>query len=69
MDQRRRHHQEVAGDVEVQLLHHVEIVEVLPRDQRNRDVVDIHLVLADQMDEQIERSLEGLQPDPDDVEL
>ncbi len=31
VDERRRHHQELAGDVEIQLLHQVEVLEVLRR--------------------------------------
>jgi hypothetical protein len=69
VDQRRRHHQELAGDVEVQLLHQVQVLEVLPGDDRDLDVVDVHLVLLDQMNEQIERALEGLQLDLDRLEL
>ena len=69
VDQRRRHHQELAGDVEVELLHQVEVLEVLLGDQRDRDVVDVHLVLLDQMNEQIERALERLHLDLDVVEL
>ena len=69
VDQRRRHHQELAGDVEVQLLHQVQVLEVLPGDDRDLDVVDVHLVLLDQMNEQIERPFEGLQLDLDRLEL
>ncbi len=63
VDQRRRHHQELAGDVEVQLLHQVEVLEVLLRDERDRDVVDVDLVLLDEVQQQIERALEVLEAD------
>ena len=60
VDQRRRHHQELARDVEVHLLHQIDVVEVLLGDQRDRDVVDAELVLPDQMQQEIERALEVL---------
>ena len=69
VDQRRRHHQEFAGDVEVELLHQVQVLEVLLGDDRDLDVVDVHLVLLDQMNEQIERAFERLQLDLDRLEL
>jgi hypothetical protein len=69
VDERRRHHQELAGDVQVELLHQVEIFEVLLGDDRNLDVVDVHLVLLDQMNQQIERTFEGLHLDFDRLEL
>ncbi len=69
VNQRRGHHQELAGDVEVELLHQAEVREVLLGDQRDRDVVDVDLILLDQVDEQIERAFERLQLDPDVFEL
>ena len=63
MDERRRHHQELARDVEVEFLHQLEVVEVLLRDERDRDVVDVHLVLLDEVEQQVERPLEILQAD------
>ena len=58
VNERGRHDEELAGHVEVQFLHQVEVVEILLRDQRDRNVVDIHLVLLDQVQQQIERPLE-----------
>jgi hypothetical protein len=58
MDQRRGHHQEFAHDVQIQLLHHDDVIEVLLRDERDGNVVDVHLVLLNEVDQQIERSLE-----------
>ena len=63
VDERRRHHQELARDVEVELLHQLNRLEVLRRDQRNRNVVDVDLVLLDQMKEEVNRTLEVLEPD------
>ena len=58
VNQRRRHHEELAGDVEVQLLHQLDGVEILLRDERDRNVVDVDLVLLDQVEQQVERALE-----------
>src|SRR5262249_31091422 len=44
VDKRRRHDEVVAGYVQVELLHQRNRVEILRRDQSDRDVVDIHLV-------------------------
>ena len=63
VDERRGHDEIVAGDVEVELLHQADRVEVLLRDERDRDIVDVHLVLLDEVQQQIERSLELLEPD------
>lgn len=54
-----RHHEEFAGDFEVELLHRVQHVDVLARDGLDRDVVDVELALPDQEEKQIERTLEG----------
>jgi len=63
VDERGGHEQELAGDVEIQLLHQGDRVEVLRRDERDRDVVDAHLVLANEVQQQIERPLEVRQLD------
>jgi hypothetical protein len=59
----RGHHQKLACHVEIQLLHQRDVREVLLRDERNRDVVDVHLVLANEMNEQVERTLERIELD------
>ena len=67
VDQRRRHHEELAGDVEIELLHQRDRLEVLRGDERDRDVVDVDLVLPDQVQQQIERSLEVRQLDREGI--
>jgi hypothetical protein len=59
--QGRRHHQVLAGDVDVEAGHRVEVLEVLLGDERDRDVEDRELVLLDQVQEQIERPLEHVE--------
>src|SRR5215471_1028501 len=63
VNQRRRHDEKLAGDVEIQLLHQLNRVEILLRDERDGNVMDFHRVLLDEMEEQIERSLEVLELD------
>jgi hypothetical protein len=62
VNQRRRHDEELAGNVEIQLLHQVDVFQILLRDQRDRNVVDVDLVPLDQVQQQIERALEDRQP-------
>ena len=63
MDERRRHDKELPHHVEVQLLHEPQVVQVLLRDERNRDVVDVHLMFPDEVQQQVERPFEDLQMD------
>ena len=63
VNERGRHHQKLAGDVEVHLGHQLEIVEVLPRHEDDGDVVDAQLVLLDEVQQQVERALEVLKAD------
>ena len=58
VNQRRGHHQELPGHVEVHLFHQLDVAEILLGDERDRDVVDVDLALANQMQEEIERTLE-----------
>ena len=59
--QRRRHHEVLARDVEVQLLHHRHILQIALGHERDRQVENVQLVLADQVQEQVERPFEGAQ--------
>jgi hypothetical protein len=63
VNQRRRHDQELAGDVEIQLLHQLDVREVLLRDSGDRNVVHIHLVDPDEVYEEIERPFERFELD------
>jgi hypothetical protein len=63
VNQRRRHHQEFPRDIQVQLLHQPEVAEILLGNEGNRDVVDVHLVLANEVQEEIQRPLERLELD------
>src|SRR5439155_27065976 len=50
-----------ADGVEVELLHHLDVIEILLRNGGNRDVVDVHLVFLDEMNQQVQRPLEGVE--------
>src|SRR5690606_25804577 len=56
--QRRRHHQELAGPVQVQVRQVLDRGQVLLGDPRDGDVVDVHLFPADQVQQQVEGALE-----------
>src|SRR5690606_42157640 len=57
------HDEELAGDVEVELLERVEHVDVLAGDRFDGDVVDIQLVLFDEKEEEVEQALKDRQLD------
>ena len=61
--QRRCHDKKLTGDIEVELLHALERVDVLAGDGLDGDVVDIQLVLPDEKKQQIERAFEDLKFD------
>jgi hypothetical protein len=61
--ERRGHLEVLGGDVEVQHLHRVDVLEVLLGDEPDGDVDDVELVLADQVQEQLERPREPGQLD------
>jgi hypothetical protein len=63
----RRHEQVLAGDLEVQLAHELEVLEVAIGDEADRDLEDVELVLLDQVQEQVERPLEIGKRDADRI--
>jgi hypothetical protein len=63
LDEHGRHQQVLAGQFEVvgpDLLH---VLQVLSRDAGQRDVEDVEVLLADQVEQQVQRPFEGLQKD------
>ncbi len=62
VDQRGRHDQELTRHIQIHLLHQIDVLEVLVRDEGDRNVVDVHLMLLDEVQQQVERSFEVLQP-------
>ena len=63
VDQGRRHDHELAGELEVQLAHQLQVLHVLARDGCDRDVVDVELVAPDQVQQQVQRAFEARQQD------
>ena len=61
LGERRRHEQIFAGELELQHLHELDVARVLARDLGDRNVEDVEVLPADQIEQQIERALEGLQ--------
>jgi|GEM_PF-6136367 len=58
MDQGGGHQEELAGDVEVETLHGVDVGQVLIGNPGDLDIVDIHLVLLDEMEQKVEGAFE-----------
>src|SRR5690606_9697237 len=53
----------LAREVDVDVLDLAQELEVLLGDRVNRDVVDVHLGSPDEVEQQVERPLEGIEPD------
>jgi len=63
VNQRRGHDEKLAGHVQIQLLHQRDVGEVLLGDERDRDVVDVHLIFLDEMNQQVERPFKARELD------
>jgi nucleotide-binding universal stress UspA family protein len=61
LDEHRRHQQVLGRELELRAPHHLDVAQVLARELRHRDVEHVHVLLADQVEQQVERSLEGLE--------
>src|SRR5579862_977373 len=63
LDQQRRHQQVVGRELELRGAHHLDVFHVLAREVRHRDVEDVERVPPDEVEEEIERALEGIEED------
>ena len=63
MGQRGGHQEVFAGQIDVQRLRRVHVLEVPVGDEADGDVEDVELVLLDEREQQIERPLEDRQRD------
>jgi hypothetical protein len=63
VDEGGRHDHEVPRHVQVQLPHQVQVLHVLARDGGDGDVVDVDLVLANEVQQQVQRPLEEREMD------
>ena len=61
LDQQAGHRQEVAHGIDVQLLQHRQILEILVGDRRDGNIGDLHLVLPHQVEQQVQRTSEHVQ--------
>ena len=57
VDQQRRRVDELGGNIHIELLHRLHVFQVLLGDLRNRDVVDVDVLLANEVEQQVERSV------------
>ena len=60
MDQQRSHVNKFGGDINVELLHALHIGKKLRRDAGDGNVVDIDILLADEVEQKVERALVNL---------
>ena len=51
------------GELELQLLHQLDVLHVLAGDLGDRNVEDVEVLAADQVEQQVERTFEGLEED------
>jgi hypothetical protein len=63
LDEHGRHQQVLAGQLEVGLADLVDVGQVLARHVGQRNVQDVEVLLADQVQQQVQRTLEGLEED------
>jgi hypothetical protein len=63
LDEGRRDEEELRRDLEVERLHRLELGEVLVDDRRERHLPEIDLLTQDQVQQEVERTLEGRRPD------
>src|SRR6266513_4635397 len=56
-----RHHDELAGNIDLQFLESLEVFEVLPRDPFDRNIGNIDLVSLDQVKQEIERPFKNFE--------
>ena len=58
---RRGHDEVLAGELELHLRHELDVRDVLARDLGDRDVEDVEVLPADEVEQQIERAFERLE--------
>jgi len=60
-DERSRHENEFARDFKIQILYQLDIPEILMGDPGDGNIIDVHLFLLDQIQQEIERPVEYIQ--------
>ncbi len=61
--ERRGHHEKFAGNLQIELPHEIDVFDELRGEFGEVDFVNVHLLLLDQIKEQIERAFEDLELD------
>ncbi len=69
MNQQRRHVDELRCDIHIELLHSLYISQILCREFRDGNVVDVDVLLADQIEQEIERAFVDLSYSDSEREL
>jgi hypothetical protein len=63
VNQGRRKNQKFSGKVQVERAEHLDILQILPGNKGNGDVVDIDLVFLDQVQKEIQRTFKNVEFD------
>ena len=61
--ERRGHDEKLAGEVEVEHPHDLDVFDELRGELREVDLVDVHLLLLDEVEEEVERAFKDLELD------
>ena len=56
-----RHGYKIAGDLQIHFLHPAQLLHILLQNLSDGNIVNIHLIFGDQMKQQIQRPVKGLQ--------
>jgi hypothetical protein len=56
LDQGGGHDQKFSSEGQIEVLHEVNVFQILPGDQRDRNVVNIDLIFANEMKKEVERT-------------
>ncbi len=60
-DQHRRHQQVFGRELELRSAHHFDVAQILTRELRHRNVENVDILLANKIQEQVQRTLEGFE--------
>ncbi len=61
LDQHRGHQQVFGGELQLRAPHHLDVTQILARELRHRDVEHVDVLAPDEVEQKIERTLEGLE--------
>src|SRR5690606_29758081 len=58
LGERRGHYEVLADELELELFHQLDVLDVLPRTLRDRDVEDVEVLAPNQVEQKVERPFE-----------